>query len=170
MEDFSLMEHSAVTTTSREGKRSMAWIIFVAGAVLAWGIYGPALHKGQVSLGSPLKALLCVGVAYFLIGVLVPVAGLASHGGVRGFSTGGSVWAGIGGALGALGAVCIIYAFKSGGLPNYVMPLVFGGAPVINVIVSMATYPPKNAPSPMLYVGFLFAVLGAGMVLYYKPS
>jgi hypothetical protein len=79
------------------------------------------------------------------------------------------VWAAIGGALGALGAVCIIYAFKAGGLPNYVMPLVFGGAPVINVIVSMMTHPPKTAPNPMLYVGFLLAVLGAGMVLYYKP-
>ena len=148
----------------------MVWIIYVMGAVLAWGLYGPALHKGQTLLGNPLKALLCVGVAYFLIGVLVPVAGLSSQGGLAGFRTGGAIWAGMGGALGALGAVCIIYAFKSGGLPNYVMPLVFGGAPVINVIVSMATHPPKTAPNPLLYVGFLLAVLGAGMVLYYKPS
>ena len=164
------MEHGTVANMRKEGKRSMMWIIFVLGAVLAWGFYGPALHKGQTLLGNPLKALLCVGVAYFLIGVLVPVAGLFSQGGVTGFNTRGSIWAGIGGALGALGAVCIIYAFKSGGLPNYVMPLVFGGAPVINVIVSMAMHPPKTAPNPMLYVGFLFAVLGAVMVLYFKPS
>jgi len=148
----------------------MMWIVFVVCAVLSWGVYGPALHKGQTSLGNPLKALLCVGVAYFLIGVLVPVAGLSSQGGVKGFNAAGSLWAGIGGALGALGAVCIIYAFKSGGLPNYVMPLVFGGAPVINAIVSMATHPPKTSPSPMLYLGFVLAVAGAGMVLYYKPS
>jgi hypothetical protein len=50
------------------------------------------------------------------------------------------------------------------------MPLVFGGAPVVNVLVSMAVHPPKTAPNPMLYLGFLLAVLGAGMVLYYKPS
>ena len=168
--DLSLMEHSAVANKSKGGKRSMMWIIFVVGAVLAWGVYGPALHKGQVLLGNPLKALLCVGVAYFLIGVLVPVVALSSHGGMTHFNTGGSIWAGAGGALGAVGAVCIIYAFKAGGLPNYVMPLVFGGAPVINVIVSMATHPPKSAPNPMLYVGFLLAVLGAGMVLYFKPS
>src|SRR5712691_9507158 len=164
------MEHGAAVNKSKGGKRSMVWIIFALGAVFAWGIYGPALHKGQVLLGNPLRALLCVGVAYFLIGVLVPVVALSSHGGITGFNTSGLIWAGTGGALGALGAVCIIYAFKSGGLPNYVMPLVFGGAPVINVIVSMATHPPKSAPNPMLYVGFLFAVLGAGMVLYYKPS
>jgi len=164
------MENGAIASTKGKGKRSMVWIIFVAGAVLSWGIYGPALHKGQTALGNPLKALLCVGVAYFLIGVLVPIAGLWSQGGVTGFNAAGSIWAGIGGALGALGALCIIYAFKAGGLPLYVMPLVFGGAPVINVIVSMATHPPKNPPNPMLYVGFLLAVLGAGMVLYYKPS
>jgi len=164
------MEHAAVTGKSKERKRSMVWVIFAVGAVLSWGICGPAAHKGQTQLGSPLKALLCVGIAYFLIGVLVPVLGLSSQGGVSGFNTGGSIWAGIGGALGALGAVCIIYAFKSGGLPTYVMPLVFGGAPVINVIVSMATHPPKAAPNPMLYLGFLLAVLGAVLVLYYKPS
>jgi len=164
------MEQSAVLTKKREGKRSMAWIVFVIGAVLSWGVYGPALHKGQTQLGNPLKALLCVGIAYFLIGVLVPVFALSSNGGLAGFNTGGSIWAGIGGALGALGAVCIIWAFKAGGIPNYVMPLVFGGAPLINVLVSMATHPPKNAPNPLLYVGFLLAALGGGLVLYYKPS
>jgi hypothetical protein len=164
------MDASAVANQKREGKRSMVWMIYVVGAILSWGVYGPALHKGQTQLGNPLKALLCVGVAYFLIGVLVPVVGLSSQGGLTGFSTEGSLWAGIGGALGALGAVCIIWAFKSGGLPNYVMPLVFGGAPLINVIVSMAMHPPKNAPNPLLYVGYLLAALGGGIVLYYKPS
>jgi uncharacterized membrane protein len=148
----------------------MVWMIFALGAVLSWGFYGVALHTGQVKLGSPLKALLCVGVAYFLIAVLAPVAALSGQGGITGFSRSGALWAGLGGALGALGAVCIIYAFKAGGLPNYVMPIVFGGAPVINVLVTMAVHPPKNAPSPMLYLGFLLAVAGAGMVLYYKPS
>jgi hypothetical protein len=164
------MGNGAIANKKQGGKRSMVWIMFAVGAVLSWGLYGPALHKGQTSLGNPLKALLCVGVAYFLIGILVPVAGLSSHGGVSGFNVAGSIWAAIGGALGAIGAVCIIYAFKSGGLPNYVMPLVFGGAPVVNVIVSMATHPPKNPPNPLLYVGFLLAMLGGALVLYFKPS
>ena len=51
----------------------MLWILFALGAALSWGLYGPALHRGQVALGNPMRALLCVGVAYFLIGVLVPV-------------------------------------------------------------------------------------------------
>jgi hypothetical protein len=164
------MEASATANKKREGKRSMVWMIFVVGAILSWGVYGAALHKGQTQLGNPLKALLCVGVAYFFIGVLVPVVGLSSQGGLTGFNAGGSLWAGMGGALGALGAVCIIWAFKAGGLPNYVMPLVFGGAPLINVLVTMAMHPPKTAPNPMLYLGFLLAALGGGIVLYYKPS
>src|SRR4029453_7098215 len=120
------------------GRKSMVWVIFVAGAILSWGAYGALLHQGQTQLGNPLKALLCVGVAYFLIGVLIPVAALSAQGNLSGFHTGGLVTATIAGALGAAGAACIIWAFRSGGLPVYVMPLVFGGAPLVNVLVTMA--------------------------------
>ena len=37
------------------------WILFALGAALSWGLYGPALHSGQVALGNnPMRALLCV--------------------------------------------------------------------------------------------------------------
>ncbi len=148
----------------------MVWVFFALGAALCWGVYGPMLHRGQVSLGNPMKALLCVGVAYFLVGVMVPVAALGTQqGGLSGFNSNGTTGATLAGVLGALGAVCIIYAFKSGGIPTYVMPLVFGGAPVINALVSMAIHPPDKAPNPLLYVGMLLASIGAGMVLYFKP-
>lgn len=146
------------------------WVLFVAGAVLSWGAYGVLLHQGQVQLGNPLKALLCVGVAYFLIGVLIPVAALSAQGTLGSFSQAGLITATIAGALGAAGAACIIYAFRTGGLPLYVMPLVFGGAPIVNVLVSMAIHPPKSAINPLLYVGFLLASAGAAMVLYFRPA
>jgi uncharacterized membrane protein len=148
----------------------MLWIIFALGAALAWGLYGPALHKGQVALGNPMRALLCVGVAYFLIGVLVPVANLAYQGELQSFTSKGAVPATIGGALGAIGAICIILAFKYGGLPTYVMPLVFAGAPLVNVLFSMWLHPPKTSPNPLLYLGFVLAAVGAGLVLYFKPQ
>ncbi|HVH29698.1 MAG TPA: hypothetical protein VM818_23285 [Vicinamibacterales bacterium] len=148
----------------------MGWVIFVAGAVLSWGAYGALLHQGQTQLGNPLKALLCVGVAYFLIGVILPVVSLGAQGDLSGFNPTGLVTATIAGALGAAGAACIIWAFRFGGLPVYVMPLVFGGAPIVNVLVSMAIHPPKAAINPLLYVGFLLASLGAGMVLYFRPA
>ncbi len=93
----------------------MKWTLFVLGAVLSWGIYGPMLHRGQTLLGNPLRALLCVGIAY-------------------------------------------------------VMALVFGGAPLVNVVVSAMMHPPKQAPSPMLYAGYLLAAVGAGLVLRYRPT
>jgi hypothetical protein len=148
----------------------MGWVIFVAGAVLSWGAYGALLHQGQVQLGNPLKALLCVGVAYFLIGVLIPVAALSAQGGLTNFNGRGLMNATIAGALGAAGAACIIWAFKTGGLPVYVMPLVFGGAPIVNVLITMMLHPPKSAINPMLYLGFLLASAGAAMVLYFRPT
>lgn len=148
----------------------MTWVLFALGAALSWGMYGPSLHKGQVQLGSPLRALLCVGVAYFLVGVLVPLIALQSQGQLKGFNTQGAISATFAGTLGAIGAVCIIWAFRNGGIPTYVMPLVFAGAPVVNVLVSMAMHPPKTSPNPLLYVGMLLAAGGAGMVLYFKPQ
>ena len=148
----------------------MNWLLFVLGAVLSWGLYGPVLHKGQVALGNPLRALLCVGVAYFLIAVLVPVLMLRAQGGLSGFGAAGSAAATLGGALGALGAVCIILAFRAGGSPIVMMPLVFGGAPLVNALVSTAMHPPREAPSPLLYLGFLLAATGAYLVLRFKPA
>src|SRR5262245_16393331 len=156
-------------TTQARPKR-MAWVIFVAGAILSWGAYGALLHMGRVQLGHPLKALLCVGVASFLIGVSVPVAGLGAQGELAGFNTGGLVAATVAGALGAAGAACIIWSFRFGGLPVYVMPLVFGGAPIVNVLVAMAIHPPKQAINPLLFVGFGLASVGAALVLYYRPA
>ena len=150
----------------------VAWasVASVAGAVLSWGAYGAMLHMGQTQLGNPLKALLCVGVAYFLIGILVPVAALGSQGQLNKFDTRGLIIATVAGALGAIGAACIIWAFRNGGLPVYVMPLVFGGAPVVNVLLTMVLHPPKSAINPLLYVGFLLASIGAAMVLYFRPQ
>jgi hypothetical protein len=148
----------------------MVWLIFVVGAVLSWGAYGAMLHMGQQQLGSPLKALLCVGVAYGLIGILLPMVMLGQQGELTNFNSTGLVTATVAGALGAIGAACIIWAFRNGGLPVYVMPLVFGGAPLVNVLVTMVIHPPKSSPHPLLYVGFLLAAAGAYIVLRFKPS
>jgi uncharacterized membrane protein YhhN len=147
----------------------MTWILFALGAALSWGLYGLTLHKGQGLLGHPMRALLCVGVAYFLVAILVPGGTLVSQGQLKSFSGPGTFYATLGGALGAFGAILVIWAFRAGGTPTYVMPIVFAGAPVVNVIYSMWTHPPATPPSPLLYVGFALAAAGAGMVLYFKP-
>jgi uncharacterized membrane protein len=146
----------------------MTWVFFALGAAFCWGFYGPILGKGQVQLQNPLKALLCVGAAYFLLGVLVPMGALGSKIS-GGWNQSGITNSTIGGALGALGAICIIYAFKSGGVPTYVMPIVFGGAPIINTLFTMYLNPPKGDINPLLWVGMAMVPAGAALVLYYKP-
>ena len=123
-----------------------------------------------MALGHPMRALLCVGVAYLLVAILVPGGTLVSQGQLHGFNTAGTVAATAAGVLGAFGAIFVIWAFRAGGVPNYVMPIVFGVAPLVNVLYTMYSHPPRVAPNPLLYVGFLLAAIGAGMVLYYKPA
>jgi uncharacterized membrane protein len=151
-------------------KKSMVWVLFAFGAAAFWGLYGPILHKGQIQLGNPLRALLLVGFAYFCVGVVVPVIALGNQGQLNGFNLGGSINAWMGGALGAAGAICIIWAFRNGGVPAFVMPIVFGLAPLVNVAVSMITHPPKDAPNPLLWVGYVLASAGVGLVFYFKPA
>ena len=145
------------------------WLVFVAGTVLCWGAYGPTIHEGQLALRNPWKAILCVGVAYFVLAVVIPIIILKVQGESFHFTPRGTTFASIGGALGALGAIFIVCALRNGGSPFIVMPLVFGGAPLVNVVVTSLMHPPKEAPSPFLYVGFVVAAAGAGMVLYFKP-
>ena len=148
----------------------MTWILCAVGAALSWGLYGPTLHKGQVLLGHPMRAFLCVGLAYLLVAVLIPGGTLMGQGEMRGFNSAGVAAATAAGVVGAFGALFVIWAFRAGGLPTYVMPLVFGGAPLVNTAYSMWLHPPKAAPSPMLWIGFLLVSAGAAMVLYFKPQ
>lgn len=148
------------------------WQLFVVGAVVCWGLYVPTIHAGQVALNkAALRAFLCVGFAYFLTAVLAPggmlAAGMESG---KTFTQNGVLLSILAGVFGAGGALCVILSLKNGGSPLYVAPLVFAGAPLVNVIASMAMHPPKGAISPMLYVGFLMAAGGAGLVLYFKPA
>lgn len=151
----------------------MKWLIFVVAAFLCWGSYGPTIHTGQKALGKPpasaLQVFICVGMAYFLVAVVLPLIVMQVKGMEFSFNKQGVTWGTLAGVLGALGAFFVILAFMNGGTPRYVMPLVFAGAPIVNVIVTMITEPPQGDVNPLMYVGFVMAAAGAGMVLYFKP-
>ena len=149
----------------------MKWLIFVGGAILFWGSYVPMMHHGQVLLkGGALRAFLCVGLAYFLTAVLIPLGLLGAKVEPWEFTTSGATFAFIAGVLGAAGALCIIMAIKTGGTPLYVAPLVFAGAPIVNVLISITWHKPKTAPEIWFYLGLLLAAVGAGLVLRFKPA
>jgi len=113
---------------------------------------------------------MCVGIAYFLIAVVFPLFVLQTKGESGSWSAGGIIWSFIAGLVGAIGALGIVLAFKFGGKPVYVMPLVFGLAPVVNTFVTMTMAGTFKQAKPIFFVGIVLAALGAAGVLRYKPA
>jgi FtsH-binding integral membrane protein len=165
------------------------WLVYVGLAGLAWGTYVPLISYGGSELGGKpnarLMAILCVGIAYFLIGVLFPLVmfftGQQEWPAVKGT---GLTFSGLAGVAGAVGALCVIYATSSArdsGMSNarlYIAPLIFGLAPVINTVVSTFWHPkPGEAfhftatlPGWKLWVGILLVGAGAALVLFSKEE
>ena len=144
------------------------WLAFVVGAILSWGVYVPVLHEGQQALRGAYRAFLCVGLAYFLTAVVIPLVLLAAGSEPFEFNARGVAFATAGGIAGAAGALCIIFSIKNGGNPLYIAPLVFAGAPIVNALVSLFWHPPRFLPGPLFYAGIVLAAVGAGLVLYSK--
>jgi hypothetical protein len=171
------------------------WLFYVGLAGLAWGTYVPIIFYGGSELGGKtnarLMAVLCVGAAYFLIGVILPLIALTTgwQGGWPQVNTTGIVFSGLAGVAGAVGAICVIFATKAAvdagnmlepkapsAFKVYIAPLIFGLAPVINVIVSILWHPQPGEPfhfglklpHPLLWVGIILVGLGAALVLYSK--
>jgi hypothetical protein len=176
------------------------WLAYVGLAGLAWGTYVPIIFYGGSELGgkasSRFLAILCVGVAYFLIGVLFPLLMFFTrwggiHWGDVDLNASGLIFSSLAGVAGAVGAICVIFAAQSAvaagkGLtpPNpsafrvYIAPLIFGLAPIINVLVSMVWHPQKGQPFHFgfempgwkLWVGIVLVGVGAALVLFSKEE
>ena len=175
------------------------WLAYVAMAGLAWGTYVPIIFYGGNELSAKpgpsgrFMSILCVGGAYFVIGVLIPLlifttGWLGVKWGDVNFSVSGVTFASLAGVAGALGAIGVIFATTSamGAAreakldPNtykvFIAPLIFGLAPVINVLVSMFWHPQKGDPwhfglknaHPVLWLGIILVGIGAALVLYSK--
>jgi hypothetical protein len=141
-------------------------------------------------------SILCVGLAYFLMAVLIPAglmgAGIPSFAWPSKLSAPGLVFSSLAGVAGAVGAICVIFASKAAvdaakksGLPPasfrvYIAPLIFGLAPVINTLVSLLWHPSKNGdflhfgmehtPGPLLWIGIISVASGAFLVLLSKEQ
>ena len=161
----------APATTVQKTERFVEVLLSVALALFSWGAYGPVLHRGQGAMGgSRLRPLICIGAAYFLIAVLVPLALLVPMGDKGSWDSVGTAWSLGAGALGALGALGTILAFTCGGKPFTVMPVVFGCAPVINTLATLAlAHTPAGAVSPFFLAGMLIVAVGAAIVLMFGP-
>ncbi len=150
------------------------WVLRFAAiglVICCWGAYGPVLHIGQAAMHhSRLRPLICVGLAYFAIAVVVGNLWLAATGEASEYSFFGTLWSLAGGAAGAIGALGIIMAFNFGGKPVYVMPLVFGGAPVVNTLFTIAASGLWGEINALFIAGLMLVIAGAAIVLVFAPK
>ncbi|MBI1900445.1 MAG: hypothetical protein HYS13_04925 [Planctomycetia bacterium] len=148
----------------------LAVILFVALTAVSWGVWGPAVHKGGHEMAeSRLRPYICVGLAYFGIAVVVPGILMYKKPEQGRWTRNGIIYSFAAGALGALGALGLILAFSFGGRPIYVMPLVFGCAPVVNTFLTMFLQKTYKEAGPVFYAGLILVALGAVGVLVFKP-
>ncbi|HWB05455.1 MAG TPA: hypothetical protein VG796_20725 [Verrucomicrobiales bacterium] len=166
-------------------------LLYVLGVVICWGLYSVFLHMGSIGMkitdsddltSNRMKAFLLVGIAYFLVAVVGPLivlkireSGAASHWKFPAFGWQMSLVAGL---LGAFGAFFLLMALGSDGgdvsmrkvLIAMVPTLVFAGAPLVNAVVSVTKEHLWSKTPPQFFAGLLLAAIGAGLVMYYKPS
>ena len=153
-------------------------LLFVAGAALSWGVYVPLVHGAAVKLQSNLRAFLFVGVAYFLVAVLVPLFLIfvmkydPTARAAPNFRAVPIMWGILSGVAGA-GALFVIFAATNAGPGGaiYVATLVFAGAPIVNTFATIYYFHPvKTLPDWKFFLGIGFAVIGAAMVMLFKPA
>ena len=163
----------------------LTWLAFAFLTVFSWGVYGVFLHSGQTLMKPPgavdidpslwrYKAFLFVGVAYFLVAVLAPLAILLAKGAAfSGYTGRGMGWSLVAGIVGAIGAFGVLLAFGAKGKPPEVMAIVFAGAPVVNAVVSIGLVRHEidwGKVNPLFYIGMILALVGGGLVTLHKPN
>lgn len=118
------------------------------------------------------KAFLMVGVAYFVVAVLLPALILVPAKNGFQFEWKGVWYSLIAGGFGAIGAFGILLAFGARGTPVVVMSIVFAGAPIVNAAFSIFLHPPAaglGSINPLFFLGIMLAATGGGLVTFYKP-
>lgn len=180
---------------------NIPWWGYVIGAGLAWGTYVPLVFFGgqmltpadKGGIGGRLASILCVGVAYFLLAVVIPVVLMSLRDDAKpDWKATGLVFSGLAGVAGAVGAICVIFASKAavdqakldGVNPAtyriYIAPLIFCLAPLINTLLSTIWHPDAksgswgvfhfDAPGWKLWVGIVLVAAGTFLVLMSKEE
>jgi hypothetical protein len=181
---------------------NIPWWGYVIGAGLAWGTYVPLVFFGGTELttkpgtvGGRLASILCVGIAYFLLAVIVPIVLMAIRDDAKpDWKPTGLVFSSLAGVAGAIGAICVIFASKAaveaakaGGAVTphdiakyriYIAPLIFALAPLINTILSLIWHPKPgdpwvfhfDVPGWKLPLGILLVAAGTFLILFSKEE
>jgi hypothetical protein len=177
---------------------NIPWWGYVILAGLAWGTYVPIIFYGGTELstkpgtiGGRLASILCVGAAYFVLGVIIPMILMNLREDAQpAWRTNGLVFSGLAGVAGAVGAICVIFASKAAvdqaardGVDGasyrmYIAPLIFSLAPAINTCLSLIWHPKAgdpwhfafDMPGWKLPAGILLVAIGTFLVLMSKED
>jgi uncharacterized membrane protein len=152
-------------------------IAFAVGTAFFWGTYGPALGKSRGDW-SPFKPYMFIGVAYLVWGVIGGLICMKVFGDSFSFSGThypAAKWGFLAGSLGAFGALsltaAVFYAlkYKVGG-PALVMPIVFGGATMVNAFTELVLIQERPKIDLRLWLGMVLVVVGIVLVRLYSPA
>lgn len=98
---------------------NIPWWGYVILAGLSWGTYVPIIFFGGSELGGKpgarLAAIVCVGVAYLVLAIVIPGIIFLTNQQQRedvNLTTNGLVFASLAGVMGAVGAICVVFASK----------------------------------------------------------
>jgi hypothetical protein len=156
---------------------------FALCTALFWGTYGPLLQKGHHYMESGrLRPFICVGIAYLLVAIIGPIVVMyltgmemetvKGKGLFHGWTASGIVWSILAGGVGALGAFTLIMAINYGGPRStiYVMPIVFGCAPIVSTFTAMYMNKMLGQVSPFFAAGLILVAAGAVTILVTAPT
>ena len=177
---------------------AIPWWGYVVAAGLAWGVYVPLIFYGGTELttrpgtvGGRLASILCVGVAYLVMAVAVPLVLMATRDDAKPeWRLNGLIFSGLAGIAGAVGAICVIFASKAAvdaarleGIDPatyriYIAPLIFCLAPLVNTLLSLVWHPRTGdpwhfgfeVPTWHLPLGIVLVAAGTFLVLYSKEA
>ncbi|MBN1854442.1 MAG: hypothetical protein JW829_17050 [Pirellulales bacterium] len=156
-------------------QKHLRTLVAFIGTVLLWSFQGPFLKWGQRGMAladsdAILRPMTCVGLAIFVIGVLVPIVFLRVWGEAGHWSVAGMVWNMAAGVVAVIGVMGLLFAFYFGGWPIYVLPLVIGGVLIVNSFLSIFLAGIKQQINWIFGAGLVMLMLGAVLALISRPG
>ena len=131
------------------------WIILALLVFLAWGIQAYVIRFANRTMKaeSIFFYMMLTGILLIPIALLMTDFSLQINWGFKGPYLAAMIQ-----ILNAIGALCLVYAFRYG-KAIIISPLINAGAPVITIIISLAIY--AVIPHPIIITGMLFAIVAA---------